>query len=420
MNRLKKNLLLLAFAGSMLMGGQAFAQQWDFSIPDVNGQAGDTVSADLTIDHTGSEEAFTIDITVGNLALFGGQGGVDLSSCLDNFPPQFIESCAFRAAPNDDTIRIQWSADAPGNSWPNTPVVAPLSFTIDGAASPGDSSALTIAAVTINGTVNTTDGSVTVVSGPQSQLSLTPASINFGTVDLGNMPVTDTFTVENIGDAGTTANITGASLAGPDAEFTIAADNCTGQALGAGATCTVDIQFNAGSNGTYSNQLDITSDADLTPNPSGAIDGAADSVAQLSVSPPFGTVDLGNVFIGTSSSANGSVSNSGSASGDFTCSLAGDPEITVNPSPVTGPVAPGDSVPFSLTCSVPDGAADGTTYSATLSCSGDNGFSGTHDVTCRGTTIPPIPVPTMNKWGLAVLALLMVMIGGLTVRFFRA
>ena len=75
------------------------------------------------------------------------------------------------------------------------------------------------------------------------------------------MPQTDTFTLENVGAAD--AEVTGVTLAGPDAEFTIAADNCTGT-LAAGASCTVDIEFNAAANGSYTNAIAIESDATPT------------------------------------------------------------------------------------------------------------------------------------------------------------
>lgn len=418
MNLLNKKFLSLAFGASLLISGHAFGQSWDLSIPDVSAQAGNTVSANLTIHQTsGSEEAFTVDITVANLALFGGQAGVDLSNCLDNTPPAVIETCQFRPAPNDNVIRINWAANTPSDAWPNTPVEMPIAYTIDGAATAGDSSALTITPVSFNGTVNTTDGSVTVASGPQSELSLTPDPLDFGTVDLGNMPVVDSFTLTNSGDA--SANITGVALDGTtDAEYTIAADNCSGT-LAAMSSCTVDIQFDAGANGTYTGQLNVTSDANTNPNPTAGITGTADSVAQLSINPPFGPVDLGTVVIGSSATANGSVSNSGSADGNFSCTLTGDPEITTDPSPLSGTVPAGGSVDFSLTCAVPDTAAEGDTFSATLECSGDNSFGGTHTISCDATEFVPFPIPTMSKWGLAVLALLMVMFGGLTVRFFR-
>lgn len=418
MNLLTKKFLPLAFGASLLLSGHAFGQTWDLSIPDETAQAGNTVAANLTIDQTsGSEEGFTVDIEVANLALFGGQGGVDLSNCLANTPPAITESCAFRPAPNDNVIRIFWAANTPADAWPNTPVEMPIDFTIGGGATAGDSSALTITPVTFNGTVNTTDGSVTVASGPQSELVLTPASINFGVVDLGNMPQTDTFTLLNDGDAGTTINISNVAYTG-NAQFTVLSDGCTGTALAQNDTCDVTIEFDAAANGVYSGQIDVSSDANTNPNPTGTIDGEADSVANLTINPAFGPVDLGTVFIGESSTANGSVSNSGSAAGTFSCSYAGDPEISVTPDLSGGvTVQPGDSAAFSVSCAVPDTATEGDTFTGTLTCTGD--LDGTHNFTCGATNVPPIPVPTNSKWGLAVLSLLVLMIGGLTVRFFR-
>jgi hypothetical protein len=422
MNVLNKKFLSLTFGASMLLSGHALGQTWDLSIPNPSDQAGNTVSANLTINQTaGSEEAFTVDIAVGNLALFGGQGGVDLSNCLANTPPAITESCAFRPAPNDNVIRILWAANTPADAWPNTPVEMPISFTIDGGATAGDSSALTINPISFNGTVNTTDGSVTVVSGPQSTLSLTPASIDFMTVDLGNMPVTDTFTLENTGDSGTTVNVSSVAYTG-DSQFSILTDNCSSQALPAdGTTCDVVIEFNATANGPYSGQIDVSSDADNNDSPTGTINGEADSVASLSVTPPFGPVDLGTVVVGNSTTVNGFVENTGSADGNFGCALSGDPEISTTPDlsgPITVPA--GDQVDFSLTCAVPDTASEGDTFGATLECSGVNGFDGTHDISCTATEfVRPESIPSLSQWGLIIMSFLMLMIGVVSVRFFR-
>ncbi|NDY96044.1 choice-of-anchor D domain-containing protein [Wenzhouxiangella limi] len=276
---------------------------------------------------------------------------------------------------------------------------------------------LTLASVTPTASVELgTEGGVSITSGPQSQLALTPDPLAFGTVDLGNMPVTESFTLSNEGEAD--ASNIDVSLAGPDTEFTIASNGC-GSTLAAGADCTITIQFNAADNGDYTNAINITSDADVNPNPSAGITGSADSVANLSVTPPFGPVDLGTIVVDTTGTANGSISNSGSAAGDFSCSLTGDPEISTNPTPLSGTVPAGESVPFSLACAVPDTAEEGDTYSASLVCTGDNGFSGTHEISCAATEFEPLPVPTMTNWSIALFALMMLLVGGMSIRFFR-
>lgn len=398
--------LLLSSATSL-----AFAQSASVSSETVNVSA-TSVTVDWNYTAGGVIEGVGLDLTFDDGLLTPQTTGSNVDGCLSGVDTN-LESCQTIAA---NTIRITLQNLG---STIDTDQSGTITFDIAGSASAGDFSDLTLAVPSTSPAgeaVTLTDGRVEIVSGPQSELTLTPDPMAFGTVDLGVMPVTDTFTVENIGAAD--ATISAVALAGPDGEFTIAADSCTG-ALAAGATCTVEIQFNATANGAYTNQLDITSDANVNPNPSAAITGSADSVANLSVSPAFGSVNLGTIVVGQSATSNGSISNTGSAAGDFSCALTGDPEISVTPSPLSGTVAAGESADFSIACDVPDSAVEGDSYSAVLECNGDNGFGGVHEISCSATEFEPLPVPTLSNWSLALLTLLMVMIGGLSVRFFR-
>lgn len=417
MKAMNKPLQFLTIAALMAFAGQSFGQTWDFTTSDEAGLPGDTVSVTVTIEHVGDEEAWAADIQISDLSVFSN---VDLSQCMDEFPPAFIQSCAFRPAPDDDTIRIQWSSETAGDSWPAS-VDATLLFEIDNGATPGDIVDLTWVDTNVNGTATTTDGSIEVLDTPPeevSELSLSTNAINFGTVDLGDMPVQETVTAENTGGSASSLTISGATYTG-DAEFSVASDACTGATLNAGDTCDVTIEFDSGANGTFSGSLDYDSDADTNPTPTVSIDGQADSVASLSVTPPFGPVDLGTGVVGNTLTANGSISNSGSADGDFSCTLTGDPEISTDPSPLSGTVPAGDSVDFSISCAIPQDASEGDTFSATLECTGDEGFGGTHDISCEATEFEPFPIPTMQNWGLILLTLMMLMVGGLSIRFFR-
>lgn len=392
------------FAG--LSVGNAFAHE--VALSDESGQPGDTVTVTFTFTGDGSSEGMQAEAIISNPGAFSNIDDTNLCSGAS----AVVVSCQLNGT--GDRLQVT-AANGPGD--PLDSFTGTADFTIDGAATTGTTVDLTWDSADVDFTPSAwTDGSIAITSGPQSELSLTPDPLAFGTVDLGNMPVVDSFTLENVGAAD--ANITGVSLAGPDAEFTIAADNCSGT-LAAGASCTIDIQFDAAANGSYSNQLDITSDANVNPNPSAGITGSADSVASLSVDPPFGPVNLGIGVVGTTLTANGTVSNSGSADGNFSCTLTGDPQISTSPSPLAGSVPAGGSTDFSIACSIPADATEGDSYSATLECTGDNGFSGTHEISCGATEFVAFPIPTMSKWGLAILALLMVMVGGLSVRFFR-
>lgn len=401
-----------AVVAALALSGAAFAQH-EVAFSTESGQPGDTVTVDFTFTNTGgTDSALEARARISDVAVFSS---IDASNLCSGASADFV-SCTL-----NDTNRLVVTATNFDTNVPLADFTGSVDFTIDAGATPPQTIDIVWNAPADSGQTFTPtssiDGQIDIVSGPQSELQLTPDPLAFGTVDLGNMPQTDSFTLENIGAAD--ANISSVSLAGPDAEFTIANDGCTGT-LAAGANCTIDIQFNAAANGSYTNQLDIASDANINPNPSADITGSADSVADLSVNPPFGPVNLGTIVIGSSATANGSLTNNGSADGDFSCNLTGDPEISTTPSPLSGTVPAGGSVDFSISCAIPQSATEGDTFSATLECSGDNGFGGTHEISCGATEFIAYPVPSMNKWGIAVLALLMVMVGGLTVRFFRA
>ncbi|NBB93598.1 MAG: choice-of-anchor D domain-containing protein, partial [Gammaproteobacteria bacterium] len=328
-----------------------------------------------------------------------------------------VVSCILNGA--GDRLLVT-AANGPGT--PLESFTGTATFTIDGAATPGTIVDLTWDTADPDFTpVVSTDGSIEVIDTPPeeiSELAASPASIGFGTVDLGGMPVTDMITAENVGGSSSSLTISAVNYSG-DAAFSVTGDGCTGTTLAFGETCGVTVQFDAGSNGTFNGSVAFTSDADTNPTPSVAVSGTADSAPNLSVSPAFGPVSLGEGFPGDTLSANGSLSNSGSAAGTFDCTLNDATGVfSTNPSPLAGSVPAGGSVDFSLSCALPGDAEDGDTYSASLVCSGD--ISGTHDLSCGVSEFEPLPVPTMQKWGLIVLTLMMLVVGGISIRFFRA
>lgn len=412
MYKIKCLRLVACFA---LTGFTSMAIAQSASVSDETANIGATeVTVDWNYTAGGAVEGAGIDVTYNDTLLTPQTTAGDVDGCLAGVDTA-LQSCQTIAA---DTIRITFQNLG---STIETDQSGTMTFDIASGAVAGDSSALTleVASVTPNTeTIGLTDGSVEIVSGPQSELTLTPTAIDFMVVDLGNMPQTGTFTLENDGDTGTTININSVTYSG-DGEFTIQNNGCASAALAAGDTCDIVIEFNAAANGTYAGQIDVTSDADTNPNPTGTIDGEADSVANLTVNPPFGPVPLGTVVVGQSTTANGSVTNSGSAGGNFSCALTGDTAVISTTPDLSSsiPVPAGGSVDFSLTCAIPETAVEGDTFNATLTCSGD--LDGVHDISCDATEFVPFPVPTMNKIGLGILALLMVMIGGLMVRFFR-
>lgn len=90
------------------------------------------------------------------------------------------------------------------------------------------------------------------VEGPTPNLA--PELLSFGLVDAASLPATDSLALSNIGDATVSFNVTGLFLSG-DAEFSIDSNTCEGATLFGGDSCTVDIAFDASSDGSFNSQL---------------------------------------------------------------------------------------------------------------------------------------------------------------------
>ncbi|WP_376691192.1 choice-of-anchor D domain-containing protein [Wenzhouxiangella sp. EGI_FJ10409] len=407
-------------SGALLASSVVLAQDpVSFDVDSVQALPGQSVT--FSWHYVGNDDARSIDARI-NFSDPSLIENIDFSDCTTEMDQVVdLSTCTDQGGTGDNVF---FSFQNQGGPIPTAS--GNITVDISAAASEGDVILLEYdpAAFVIENDpdVNSEDGQIEVIGVPPeelSELAVTPASLAFGTVDLGNMPVTDTITAENVGGSASSLTINSAAFTG-DAEFSIITNGCDGTSLAQNETCDVVVEFNAGANGTFSGGVAFDSDADTNPTADVEVSGSADSVADLSVDPAFGAVNLGQGLPGSTISADGSVSNDGSADGEFSCALTGDPEITTDPdlsSPIT--VAAGDSVGFSISCALPQDGVEGDSFNATLECSGDNGFGGTHDISCGITERQPLAVPTMSKIGLGVLALLMVMIGGLTVRFFR-
>lgn len=271
------------------------------------------------------------------------------------------------------------------------------------------------AAVVTNDTV---DLSGEGTPGPTPSLDVDPATAAFGTVDLGDMPQTIVHTVTNDGDPGSTLELNSIAYSG-DTQFSIT-DTCPAT-LAQNETCTITVTFNSAINGNFTGSVDVSTNVGDASVP---VTGEADSVAVLAVNPPFGPVNLGSGPAGSTQTANGSLSNTGSADGAFSCALGG-PDAAVFstvPSPLSGTVTAGGSVDFSLSCDIPPGAAEGDVFNASLTCTSadDPTFDGVHELSCSVLSVPVIPVNTLQPWALILFSMLMLAVGGLSIRFFRA
>jgi PKD repeat protein/subtilisin family serine protease len=90
------------------------------------------------------------------------------------------------------------------------------------------------------------------------QVSISPASQDFGSVVVGQSSTAQTFTISNTGAADLvidTVSLTGAN----PSDFTELADTCSGQTLTPSNSCTVDVEFKPGSGGSRSASLAVYS-----------------------------------------------------------------------------------------------------------------------------------------------------------------
>jgi outer membrane protein assembly factor BamB len=153
--------------------------------------------------------------------------------------------------------------------------------------------------------VNAATGGSTsaTLSGTANPLTITPTAFDYGTVLDSTHSAPATFTVSN--HSSTTVSPSVASLAG--SQFKASSDTCTGAALAAGATCSIEVVFTPTGFGSTSASLSVTS------TPGGAATAGLSGTAESWVTFP-GTKDYGTVPVGSSSAATFVMVNLSSAS----------------------------------------------------------------------------------------------------------
>ncbi len=90
----------------------------------------------------------------------------------------------------------------------------------------------------------------------KAELTIAPDPMDFGLVAAADLPDTDTFTISNTGDPGTSFDITGLVLTGAS-EFSIISQTCLGSTLNDGDACSVTIEFDAAVDGMFMGQLEV-------------------------------------------------------------------------------------------------------------------------------------------------------------------
>jgi len=162
--------------------------------------------------------------------------------------------------------------------------------------------------------------------GMTPRVGVTPASVDFGAVVVGQASSAQTVTVENTGNSDLTLGALGFSGA-DSAEFGLSNDSCSGQVIAPAAACTVDLALTPAATGPRAAQLDIPSDASSSPDVLPLAGIGVQPAVDIS---PSG-LDFGNVTVGLASPAQtvtvtntgtanlsiGALSSSGANAGEF-------------------------------------------------------------------------------------------------------
>ncbi|MGD9583164.1 MAG: IPTL-CTERM sorting domain-containing protein, partial [Lysobacterales bacterium] len=237
-------------------------------------------------------------------------------------------------------------------------------------------------------------------SGVAPGIGISPASLAFGNVLVGQTSAAQTVTLSNTG----TANLTLGTLAlsgANAADFALSADTCTAQVIVPAASCTFDVSLTPAATGARAAQVDIPSDAPSSPDALPVSGTGVQPVLSLDTA----ALNFGTLPAGGSASATVTVSNNGS--GDLTITAITAPAA---PFAITGGSCTG--VPVTLT------PAASCTIDVSFAPGGAVGvFNGSFDIQSNAPSSPDtvslsgavaaVAVPGLNGWGLGLLAVLL-------------
>jgi hypothetical protein len=106
-------------------------------------------------------------------------------------------------------------------------------------------------------------GALAAPAQAQAALTITPASLTFGSQAVGTTSAPQTLTATNTGTA--TMLFNNVSISGDPADFGLGTDNCIGINLPAGDSCTVQVVFSPASTGTHTADVVFTDTAAGSP-----------------------------------------------------------------------------------------------------------------------------------------------------------
>jgi uncharacterized protein YjdB len=226
---------------------------------------------------------------------------------------------------------------------------------------------------------DSTGQQVVGLSGVGSALKITPASLNFGILDVGVTSTAKQVLVVNLGSSPINLNSISASAA-----FAVAPSSTCGSALGANAACTVEVIFTPTAAGTQSGSLTINSSDPVSPN-TVKLSGIGTIVQLAPATLNFGSQGVGN----TSSTQTAVLTNLGTVAVNISnIQVTGaDPgDFTIQPSStcaVGTPVPPTSGNSCSIVVAFQPTAAGARSATLTIA---DNGGS-SQGVSLKGTGV---------------------------------
>jgi len=232
------------------------------------------------------------------------------------------------------------------------------------------------------------DAFVTKLGDPD--ITVTPTSLDFGSVAVGSSRPAQTVTVRNHGCSSLTIGTI--TLGGTNAgEFATQNDNCSGQSLAPGASATLQVVFNPTSAGAKTATLSIPSN-DPDEDPFNVPLSGTGTQPNITVNPT--SIDFGSVQVGSSSAPTTvTVTNDGTANLNVgTISLGGvnaDQFAIQNDNCSGQTLAPGGSATVQVVFSPTLAGAK----TATMAIPSDDRDEATVNVALSGTGTPAAPAP---------------------------
>lgn len=220
-------------------------------------------------------------------------------------------------------------------------------------------------------------------------VSLTPVSMAFGTVNVGQTSTQQTATVTNNQSAALNLSF---SASGNFSAVGSGSNPC-GSTMAANGSCTISVSFAPTTNGSISGSLTLAHNALFSPQ---VVDlsgtGASGSTPPLTFSPT--SLSFTKVAVGTTTSKTLTVTNSSGASINIS-SVSASGNFSLSPtSPCVGALTAGANCKFTVTFGPTNiGTVDG---SVTVN---DNAAVSQQTLSITGTTVLPVTLSTPSSFG---------------------